>query len=130
MKKILRLIIILIVLIGVFVVLFKILKVQNIILKQVYPTTYSEYVEKYADKYNIDPLLIYSIIKAESNFNPDVKSSSNAIGVMQIMQNTAAEIAKNSGIELNSANDLYNPETNIEIGIAYFASLKEKYGRK
>ena len=127
MKKILKLIIILAIIIGIVIILFKVLKVQNIVLKQMYPKTYSEYVEESANKYDIDPLLIYSVIKAESNFNPNVESSSKAIGLMQIMQSTAAEIANSSNITLNSLNDLYNPGINIEIGVAYFASLKQKY---
>jgi len=124
LKKIL---IILAILLIIAIILFKVMKVQNIVLKQIYPTTYSEYVEKYADQYNVDPLLVYSIIKAESNFNPDVNSNSGAIGLMQIMQNTAAEIAKDANIKFNNKDDLYNPEINIEIGIAYFSSLKQKY---
>ena len=126
-KNLKKILIIFIILIIIIVSLFKIIKVQDIILKRIYPTTYSEYVDKYAKKYNVDPLLVYSIIKAESNFDPNVNSSSKAVGLMQIMEDTATEIAKSSDIKLNNIEDLYEPETNIQIGIAYFASLKEKY---
>jgi soluble lytic murein transglycosylase len=69
----------LIIIVAVFFLFFEVFKVQKIILKKVYPEGYKEYVTKHAEEYNIDPLLIYSIIKAESNFKSDVKSSSDAV---------------------------------------------------
>lgn len=43
-------------------------------MKKIYPQKYANYVTKYAEEYSVDSLLIYAIIKAESNFNPDAKS--------------------------------------------------------
>ena len=54
-------------------VFFKIIRIQDKILKNIYPIKYSEYVEKYSKDENIDKYMIYAIIKAESNFNPNVK---------------------------------------------------------
>lgn len=56
---------------------------------------YSEYVYKYATDYNLDPLLVFAVIKTESNFKVDATSSSNAIGLMQLMENTALEVSDN-----------------------------------
>ena len=61
----------------------------NNIRKLIYVRNYSEYVEKYANEENIDPLLCYAIIKAESNFNPNAVSKSGAKGLMQLMDETA-----------------------------------------
>ena len=83
------------ILIVIVAVIIKISGLYNIILKQIYPKKYSEYVEKYSAEYNIDPLLIYSVIKAESNFKEDVVSNSNAKGLMQLMDSTADEVANN-----------------------------------
>lgn len=74
------------------------------------------------EKYNIDSLLIYSIIKAESNFNSNAESNSSAIGLMQLMENTAQEIEEDITKE-----KLYNAETNIKIGVEYFSKLLEHY---
>ena len=52
-------------------------------MKNLYPTEYSEYVYKYSEEYNLDPLLVFAIIKAESNFDPNSVSDSNAMGLMQ-----------------------------------------------
>lgn len=97
------------------------------ILQKIYPQKYSGYVEKYAEENNLDPLLIYSIIKAESNFKEDAKSKSNAIGLMQIMETTAKEIGKELGIEQITVEKLYEPEINIKIGTTYFKILLDKY---
>ena len=68
MHKYFKVTIIIIVLILI-IILIKATGLYNILLKQIYPMKYSEYVEKYAKEYSVDPLLVYSIIKAESNFN-------------------------------------------------------------
>lgn len=75
MKKIL--ITILIVLIT-LAILFKIFDVETLILKRLYPTTHSEYVEKYSKKYEIEKEWVYAIIKAESNFDEASISQSGA----------------------------------------------------
>ena len=90
-KKFVICLIILIILLVIGLVLFKILRVQDEILKIIYPTEYSEYVEKYSEENGLDKYLVYAIIKAESNFNPDIKSKADAIGLMQLMEETAVE---------------------------------------
>ena len=103
--------------------------IKQKILKIIYPTEYAEYVEKYSEEYNVDPLLIFSIIKAESNFDADAMSSSNAIGLMQLMEPTAREIdeqmmkSRESEEELN----LYDPETNIMYGTHYYSYLLQYF---
>ena len=97
------------------------------LLRIFYKTEYSEYVEKYSQEYDIDKYLVYSIIKAESNFNSNAQSNKGAIGLMQIMNNTAKEIVEDdSSYEIGST--LFNPEKNIEIGIKYFKYLYDQYG--
>lgn len=97
------------------------------LLKTIYPTSYSEYVEKYAKEYGVDPFLIYAIIKAESNFNPNVVSSSNAVGLMQLMDATAEELARKLDIHYVKNVSLYNPELNIRLGTKYFSDLLKEY---
>ncbi len=93
------------------------------ILKIFYKTHYQEFVEKYAKEYNVDSLLIYSIIKAESNFKEGAISNKGACGLMQLMDNTAKEVAENNVMEYESGTTLYNPEKNIKLGIIYFSDL-------
>lgn len=96
-----------------------------------YKKEYSGYVEKYSKEYNVDESLIYAVIKAESNFNSNAISNKNAIGLMQLMENTAMEMC--SKIDMNLTKDelsekLLEPEININIGTKYLSTLLEKYG--
>lgn len=118
-----------IVIVIMLVLLFAVLKVQNIILKQIYPIKYSEYVYQYAEEYEVDPLLVFAIIKAESNFNPNVVSSSEAIGLMQLMDATAEEIARKMDVDFTKKSSLYNPELNIRFGTKYFSDLLKEYNQ-
>ena len=83
---------------------------------------YNEYVEYYAGKYNIDPLILYSFIRTESNFNPNAQSNVGARGLMQITEETFDWIKlKIAPSEDLTFDDLYDPETNIRFG-TYFVS--------
>ena len=94
MKRLLKFLITLLILASIIFILFKVIKIDDIIMKKLYPLKYSEYVVKYAEEYNMDKYMVYAIIKAESNFDENAKSSSNAIGLMQIMETTAIETAR------------------------------------
>ena len=121
MKKIFNLLVF-IAIILVCMYAYKRYNIKNKILKIIYPIKYSEYVEKYSEEFGIDKFLVYSIIKAESNFNKDAKSKSGAIGLMQLMEKTAQEIDP-----LIKEQDLYNEQTNIKIGIEYYSKLLKYY---
>lgn len=118
---------ILILFIIIITLLAILLNYENI-LKIFYRQDYSEYVEKYSKENKVDPLLIYSIIKAESNFDNEAVSSKGAMGLMQLMDETAKEVATNELIEYESDKTLYNPEENIKIGVKYYADLKNIFG--
>ena len=126
MKRLLKFIITLLILASIIFILFKVVKIDDIIMKKLYPLKYSEYVEKYAKEYNIDKYMVYAIIKAESNFNENAKSSSDAIGLMQIMEITAIETARKMDLEVKEE-DLFKPDLNINIGLKYFTYLLKHY---
>ena len=80
-----------------------------IVKKGVYPTTYSEHVEKACQIYNVDPYLVYAVIKQESAFNPDAISNAGAKGLMQLIDATSYECAIDiSTIDKDSYN-IYDP---------------------
>lgn len=122
-KKTIIFLLIIIMLLAAWLVLFKIIRIQDVILKNIYPTKYSEYVEKYSEENGLDKYLVYAIIKAESNFNPEATSSSGARGLMQLMEETAIERSNVIDEETVEAQDLYDPETNIRLGTSYFSYL-------
>lgn len=103
---------------------------KNNILKIFYPKKYEEIVSLYAKEYNVDENLICAVIKAESNFDENAVSNKNALGLMQIMEETAKDVAKKSNIELNQENikeDILNANNNIKIGTKYLSILLDKY---
>lgn len=126
-KKFIKAMIIIIIALAIIFVLFKIVRVQNIALKKIYPTKYNEYVEKYSKENNVDKYMIYAIIKAESNFKSDVKSNSNAIGLMQLLENTAVEMSNLIKQDEITEKSLYDPEMNIKLGISYYSYLLKHY---
>lgn len=116
----------LVLLIVIAVILIKVVNIQDIIMKKVYPKEYSEYVYTYAEENDIDPLLIFAVIKAESNFDSEVISHSNAMGLMQILERTAREVVVNEIEEEFSKDMLFNPKENIKIGTKYFSRIIRK----
>ncbi len=68
--------------------------------------------------------LMQSILREESYFNPNARSVTDARGLMQLMPDTAREVAQRYGIPLVSPDDLYNPVTNVRLGSQYYLFLK------
>lgn len=79
---------------------------------------YSSVIHEKCDKYGVDPSLVQAIIKAESGFNPLAVSPKGAMGLMQLMPSTAADM----GVK-----DSYDPEQNIEGGVRYFKYLLDNF---
>lgn len=93
----------------------------------VFPYKYDEYVDKYSKEYNVDPLLVLSIMKVESNFNEEAVSHRNAKGLMQIMDDTGEWIAGKIGIDYFMSHMLYDPEISIKMGCWYLADLENEF---
>ena len=90
----------------------------------IYPLHYFDLVEKYKGANN--PIILEAILKEESHFNPFAGSSVGAGGLMQLMPATYSEINKNRGF----SGDIFNPESNVRAGSAYYEGLKKVLGNK
>lgn len=121
-----RLFIILILMVIIACVAFNVMGIKTKIMKKIYPKYYSAEVNKYATEYNIDENLIFAIIKAESNFDSNAQSRKNAKGLMQLMYETATDVAKTLNIEINEES-LLDPDININLGTNYLSILIDKY---
>ncbi len=93
-----------------------------------YPFVYMEDIEDVAKTLNLDPLLILSIIREESRYDPEARSIAGALGLMQLMPSTARLYEKASRVTLGSTTDLYEPRKNILIGAHYFKHLINLFG--
>ncbi|CRK85902.1 Membrane-bound lytic murein transglycosylase C [Candidatus Providencia siddallii] len=90
---------------------------------------YISYIKKSAIKYGVDQSLILAIMQVESSFNPYAVSSSDALGLMQIMPSSAGkDVFRSQGKSgIPSRSYLFDPEKNIDIGVAYLAMLQNTY---
>jgi soluble lytic murein transglycosylase len=96
----------------------------------VFPTPYQSIFTKYSYKYHLPPALPYAITRQESAFNPNVRSWADAFGLMQMIPEKASELSKKYGIPYKDFNDLYNPDPNVEMGVALLAELNKMYKGK
>ena len=91
--------------------------------KSQHPKNYEEIVSRYADEYNVPKDLIWAVIKVESDFDPEAKSSAGALGLMQMMPDTFREITKDFLGENLAFEELTDPEVSIRYGTYYLAYL-------
>ena len=94
-----------------------------------YPRHYSRLVEKEATDFEIDPLLLYSLILQESLFEPPARSFAGAHGLTQIIPTTGAEIAQRLGYPNYSTGLLNRPFVNVRFG-AYYLRWVQDYARE
>jgi len=91
--------------------------------KMIYPIHFHPQIESAADNYGLDPYLLTAMIWQESAFDPNAKSSSGALGLLQIMPSTGQDIANRSGLVSNyTADSLYDPDINLLLGAYYLNS--------
>jgi soluble lytic murein transglycosylase len=93
-----------------------------------YPLHYEQIVRGHSRNYDLDPALLAAVIYQESKFKADARSSSGAIGLMQLLPDTAKGIALHTGGTAFRVDDLYNPELNVRYGAWYLRHLLQKYG--
>ena len=99
-----------------------------------FPRPYLELVEKYAKEYNLEPSLLYGLIRSESAFRAAVVSRAGAVGLMQLMPATAKDMAermkRENGTNYFGENDFVdstNPSLNVHIGTYYFRYLHDYF---
>jgi soluble lytic murein transglycosylase len=93
-----------------------------------YPLPYAAIVRGHARHYRLDPALLAAVIYTESKFHADARSSSGAVGLMQLLPSTAEGIALHTGGTAFRVSDLTNPEINVRYGAWYLRHLLDKYG--
>lgn len=95
--------------------------------EMIYPIDYRQDIEVSAGNFNIDPFLIAAIIRVESNYKTDVKSKKGAVGVMQLMPDTAKWVVDQAKYSPDTLQLLHRADVNIEVGAWYLRSLLDQF---
>ena len=97
------------------------------LLKLRYPLKYEESILKSAAEFGLDPSLVAAVVCCESSFRPTVVSNAGAVGLMQIMPATGAEIAGWLGFQGYDPEWLNEPELNLRFGCRYLEMLNGRF---
>ena len=98
--------------------------------KILFPQPYWSAIQQGAAKNGLDPYMVASLIRQESEFNPGAISPANAYGLMQLLPSVGRSMAKEEGIRHLSESELLNPETNIRLGTRYLKQTLDKFDGK
>jgi soluble lytic murein transglycosylase len=96
--------------------------------KVVFPLDYWPLLQKQAASNRLDPYLVAALVAQESTFDPAIRSSANAVGLMQVLPSTGREWARKLGIPRFAAARLTEPELNVRLGTAIFADNVRRFG--
>jgi len=92
-----------------------------------WPMPFPDAVREATARGDVDPGLVYSLMREESSFRPDVVSIAGARGLLQLMPDTAERLARALPLPGFTAEDLFDPRTNVRLGADYFASLLRQF---
>jgi soluble lytic murein transglycosylase len=93
-----------------------------------FPRPYWPTLKKYAQENELDPFLVASLIRQESEFNPGAVSRSDALGLMQLLPKTGQKVAREMRVSGFSTNQLLTPTFNMQLGTRYFRQLMDHFG--
>ena len=95
-----------------------------------YPLRYEQVVRGHARNYRLNPALLAAVIYTESKFDANAQSAAGAIGLMQLLPDTAKGIATRTGGKRFVVSDLTDPEINVRYGAWYLRHLLDRYGNE
>jgi soluble lytic murein transglycosylase len=93
-----------------------------------FPEPYWSTIQAESAKNNLDPYLVASLIRQESEFNPGALSGKNACGLMQLLPSVGRSMAREEGISHFDTFQLFDPITNIRLGTRYLRQTLDKFG--
>jgi soluble lytic murein transglycosylase len=93
-----------------------------------FPRPYWSDLKRSSEANGLDPYLVASLIRQESEFNPNAVSRANAVGLMQLLPKTGKLVAKQEKLKRYNASQLYTPAVNLQLGTRYFRGMVDKFG--
>ena len=92
-----------------------------------FPVYYSDQIHNNAYRQDLDPAIVFGLIRQESIFNKDAESSVGARGLMQVMPKTGMQIARDLKEKWQSDSSLFNPDVNVRYGAFYYKQLLKQF---
>ena len=92
-----------------------------------YPLEYEHIIRGHARNYDLDPALLAAVVYVESRFDAEARSAAGAVGLMQLLPDTAKGIALRTGGARFVVSDLLDPEINVRYGSWYLHHLRDRY---
>ena len=93
-----------------------------------FPKPYWPDLKKFSSQNALDPYLVASLIRQESEFNPGAVSRANALGLMQLLPKVGSSVARQEKLHHFSSEQLFTPEINLQLGTRYFRQMVDKFG--
>jgi soluble lytic murein transglycosylase len=93
-----------------------------------FPKPYWPDLKKFSEANNLDPYLVASLIRQESEFNPNAVSHANAVGLMQLLPKVGRGVAKQQKLKRFTTAQLFTPAVNLQLGTHYFRGMVDQYG--
>ncbi len=93
-----------------------------------FPKPYWNDLKRYSNANGLDPYLVASLIRQESEFNPQAVSRANAWGLMQLLPPVGKQLAKEVRMRHFSQEQLTDPTVNLELGTRYFKHMVDSFG--
>jgi soluble lytic murein transglycosylase len=93
-----------------------------------FPRPYWPDLKRFSIANGLDPYLVASLIRQESEFNPVAVSRANAVGLMQLLPKTGKAVAHEVALKRYNPSELYTPAVNLELGTRYFKGMVNKFG--
>jgi soluble lytic murein transglycosylase len=93
-----------------------------------FPKAYWSDLKRSSAMNGLDPYLVASLIRQESEFNPNAVSRANAVGLMQLLPKTGKAVAKEVKLKRYNPSQLYTPAVNLQLGTRYFKGMVDKFG--
>lgn len=93
-----------------------------------FPKPYWVDLKRFSNENSLDPYMVASLIRQESEFNPNAVSNKNAVGLMQLLPKVGKGVAKQEKLKHYDSSQLFIPATNLQLGTRYFRSMVDKFG--
>jgi soluble lytic murein transglycosylase len=93
-----------------------------------FPRPYWNDLKRFSLENGLDPYLVASLIRQESEFNPAAVSRASAVGLMQLLPKTGKTVASQERLKRYNSSQLFTPTVNLQLGTKYFRGMVDKFG--